>query len=292
MKLIVDASNIIHRSYWIANKGIEEDHGSNLHAYLFLKSLKSYCDKVKPTDIYCVWDKNLEENAICFRNELAPDTYKANRDEARSKEVYTDFAVIESLVKAVGGYNVFPYKMEGDDVITFLCKYLEGPKTIVSADKDMLQLISDQVSVYNVNKKKIINPANFEAEYEIPLVHFVEYKCLIGDPADNIPRVLTPAKAKKIIDKRSTLTEEQKIHYNLNFKLIDLDSAHAQQPGEWDKMVDQVDSLTKQGSYPQFIKLCREYKMNSIVNYSDDWRQTFFARNSLSNIINLLNRPK
>jgi len=288
MNLIIDASNIIHRSFWMANKnaGDEQNNGS-LHAYIFLRSLKSYCDKFKPDNVYCVWDKKLEPKVPCFRKVIAAETYKTNRDAEKTKSVYTDFDIIEQFVSALGCFNVYPFALEGDDVIAYLTRKIKEPKLIISADRDLLQLIDATTSYYDVNKKAIINLSNFESTFDIAFNDFVKYKCLIGDAADNIAKVLTPAKAKKVIKGDMQLTEEQQQQFEFNFKLTDLHNSYDHQPGELEKMDEQFQWLKHNGSFKLFQAMCRQHQMNDIIAKDQDWQQTFFGRKSLFNIVNM-----
>lgn len=291
MNLIIDASNIFHRSFWMANKGStprDEDDTSSFHAFIFLRSLKSYVDKFKPTKVYCVWDKKQEPSVPCFRKVIASETYKTNRDKEQSKKVYEDYDVVESFINALGCYNVFPFSLEADDAIAFLCKNLPGKKTIISSDRDLLQLINETTDYYDVNKKDIINLSNFEQIMNINFNNFVEYKCLIGDAADNIAKVVTPTKAKKVIDKTLKLTHEQLQQYMHNFELMDLSNSYSRQPGELQKMQQYFAQLTVNGSFNAFEALCKKYNMQAILDKKHDWQQTFFARQAMHNIVNLL----
>lgn len=291
MKLIIDASNIFHRSFWMANKSStprDDDNSSSFHAFIFLRSLKSYIDKFKPDAVYCAWDKKQEPHTPCFRKLLASDTYKANRDKEQSKKVYEDYSIVESFIDALGCYNVFPFSLEADDVIAFLCKNVQGKKVIISSDKDLLQLINDTTDYYDVNKKDIINLSNFEQIMNIDFNNFVEYKCLIGDPADNIAKVVTPAKAKKVINKTLKLTHEQLQQYINNFELMDLSNSYSRQPGELQKMQQYFAQLKINGSFNAFEALCRKYNMQAILDKKHDWQQTFFTRQTMHNIVNLL----
>lgn len=291
MNLLIDASNIMHRSYWIANKdSIDADH--NYQIYLFLKSLKGYCDRFKPTNVYCVWDSNLDTTVKCFREELHGDTYKANRDSAASERVYECFDKLKELIESLGCLNIFPYALEGDDVIAFLCEYIDGQKIIISADRDLLQLVNQSTQFFNINKKLIIGVDNFKDEYEVDLADYVQYKCLTGDPADNIPKVLTPAKVKKFFKGDLQLNVEQQKQYDINFLLTSLHRSYDRQPGEYPRMVEQMNNLKKVGNFKQFLALCSTSNMKSIINTSDDWRSTFFASKSLTDIVNLLNKLK
>lgn len=290
MNLIIDASNIYHRSFWMANKmsSSEDNEIGSFHAYIFLQSLKSYNDKFKPHKIYCVWDKKQQPHNPCFRKVIAADTYKTNRDEDRTKKVYAEYEIVESFINALGCYNVFPFSLEGDDVIAFLCKNLTGKKLIISSDKDLLQLISSEVSFYDVNKKAIIDALNFEQFVDVPLSNYVQYKCLIGDPADNIARVCTPAKAKKVISNAVQLNEQQQQQYHLNYTLTDLSDSYSRQQGELDQMQEYFKHLNASSNFNEFLKLCSKYNMDSITAKKADWQQSFFSRNKMISIVNLL----
>jgi len=288
MNLIIDASNIIHRSFWIANKtGGDEQEVGSLQAYIFLRTLKSYFDKFKPDNVYCVWDKKLEPETLCFRKVVAAETYKTNRDAERTEKVYQHYSVIEEYIDALGCYNVFPFAMEGDDVIAYLTRRLEAPMIIVSADKDLLQLVNNKVSFYDVNKKCIINMDNFKNYTEVLPEDFVQYKCLIGDPADNIARIAAPAKAKKILLKTVVLNEEQKLQLEQNFILTDLHNSYDRQQGELDKMNAQFDNLKTAGTFKKFLELCKKHQMNNIIDKQQEWLQTFYTHKSLHNIVNM-----
>lgn len=290
MNLIIDASNIFHRSFWMANKSStpREDDNQSFHAFIFLRSLKSYVDKFKPSAVYCVWDKKQEPSVPCFRKVIASETYKTNRDKEQSKKVYEDYDVVEAFINALGCYNVFPFSLEADDAIAFLCKNVPGKKIIISSDRDLLQLINETTDYYDVNKKSIINLTNFKQTYNINFDIFVQYKCLIGDAADNIAKVVTPAKAMKVINKTLKLTHEQLQQYMHNFELMDLSNSYSRQPGELEKMQTYFAQLTAKASFNAFEMLCKKYNMQAILDKKHDWQQSFFTRQAMHNIVNLL----
>lgn len=292
MNLVIDASNIYHRSFWMANKMSTDspENVANFHAFIFLQSLKSYCDKFKPQKIFCVWDKKQTPDVPCFRHVIAEDTYKATRDKEKTKLVYQEYEIIEAFINSLGCYNVYPFSLEGDDVIAYLCSNLHGMKLIVSSDRDLFQLIGNSVNFYDVNKKVVISESNFKQYGDVELSNYLQYKCLVGDPADNIPRVCTPAKAKKVINKTLELTTEQQKQYNLNYELTDLSNSYSRQPGEFESMQSYFKQLNATSNFNEFIKLCTKYNMSSILAKKEDWQQTFFGRNKLHDIVNLLKR--
>jgi hypothetical protein len=295
MNLIVDASNIIHRSFWISQKADVDlpKEDSNLQALLFLKSLKMYYDMFKPSSMYCVWDDRIDNISSNFRDVISEGTYKAGRDPSRREQVYENLSTIIELVETLNGHNVYPHASEGDDVIAFLSSHLDGDSIIVSADKDLLQLITSNVSVYNVTKKVLITKSNFTAEVGYETVDdFLISKILGGDASDNIEKVLTPGKIKKYLSGCLKLTEEQDNKFKLNAKLMTLSPSIEYQEGEYDKLVNQVSGLNTNGSFKQFITKCREYGISSIVTNQFQWQNTFFGRPNMTNIVNMLGLHK
>jgi 5'-3' exonuclease len=105
--------------------------------------------------------------------------------------------------------------IEADDVIGYLAVKFENfaltkEVTIMSADKDFLQLTSDKTQVYSPIKKKIYKPEDVKTEYIVDHLNFINYKILMGDTSDNLPGVpgLGP---KKLIKLFPILNENRKI---------------------------------------------------------------------------------
>jgi DNA polymerase-1 len=95
--------------------------------------------------------------------------------------------------------------LEADDIIGYLSNKFQAYNettsvTIMSADKDFLQLISDKVQVYSPVKKKVYKPKDVLEEFGVSSYNFLNYKILMGDQSDNIPGVtgLGPVKLLKL----------------------------------------------------------------------------------------------
>jgi DNA polymerase-1 len=109
--------------------------------------------------------------------------------------------------------------IEADDTIGYLVGKFEKfnatkEVTILSADKDFLQLVSNKVQVYSPTKKKIYKPKDVLEEFNVSSYNFVNYKILMGDNSDNLPGVdgLGPKKVIKMFpelasDTPTTLNE-------------------------------------------------------------------------------------
>jgi DNA polymerase-1 len=80
-------------------------------------------------------------------------------------------------------------KIEADDVIGCLAGKLKGEITIVSSDRDYLQLVNDKITVYSPIKKKFYHPKEILDEYKVTPQNFLNQKIILGDTGDNVPGV-------------------------------------------------------------------------------------------------------
>ncbi|HYD30492.1 MAG TPA: DNA polymerase I, partial [Azospirillaceae bacterium] len=125
-----------------------------------------------------------------FRNEFYPE-YKAHRPEA-PEELKPQFPLIREAVEA---FNVPCLELEGfeaDDLIaTYARQAREAgrPVTIVSSDKDLMQLVSDGVRLYDPLKNKPIGASEVMDKFGVPPEKVVDVQALAGDSVDNVPGV-------------------------------------------------------------------------------------------------------
>jgi len=122
------------------------------------------------------------------------ETYKAGR-QATPDELKMQMPIAREILDAWGikYFELEPY--EADDIIgTFARMCDEDPEynaTIISSDKDLLQLISKEVDVKLLKQKDYIryNPKTFKEDWGFEPIHIIDYKALAGDSSDNIPGV-------------------------------------------------------------------------------------------------------
>lgn len=250
----------------------------------------------KPTAIYCAWDALLDHTQKSFRKQIAAETYKVNRDKTIGASVYEKSKEIEMLVEHLGIYNMYPFCLEADDVIAFLTRQLPGKKMIVSSDRDLLQLINNDVHMYSLAKKVVVSPDNFEEFTGISRESFLMFKCLVGDASDNIAKVTTPSKAKKIAtgiaDMSQILSQDQVLQYQHNDKMMNLHESFSYQPNELPRMQQQLQQLNHVPNFDAFMESCKQLKLNSIVDNAASWRKTFFKQQNMTNLIKLLGLNK
>jgi DNA polymerase-1 len=139
-----------------------------------------------------------------FRHDLFED-YKATRDRMPDN-LRTQIADIEKMIKMMWVDIVEVEWYEADDVIWTLAHNLWKDKSndiyILSWDKDLYSLITDNVSVYDTMKRKIYNPEKAEEKFWVKPKMIIDYLAIVWDKADNIPWIdgFWPKKAVDLIN--------------------------------------------------------------------------------------------
>ena len=140
----------------------------------------------RPTHLAIIFDKS----EITFRNKLYPD-YKAHRPPAPD-DLIPQFALIREAVRAFDLPCLEQGGFEADDLIATYAR-LAGERgattTIVSSDKDLMQLVTDKVTMYDTMKDRRIGIAEVIEKFGVPPEKVVEVQALAGDSTDNVPGV-------------------------------------------------------------------------------------------------------
>ena len=285
--LIIDGNNLLYRIFWTNNFKLDEDNSPG-QIFLFLRSLKSYVDKFRPENIYCTWDKKLEWPSTNFRSETIAVQYKANRDDDKFKDVHEFAEKIQEVIALLGVHNMYPLRMEADDLMAWLSTILKGKKVIVTTDKDLLQTISQDTKVYSPIKKKEITLQNFEEYTGVPKEQYLNYRAVTGDKSDNIPGIPRYGLARfKKLD-LTKLTEQQQVIYERNIQLMDLSVGYDYYPDEVPVYEKQLkDSKKTTSNYNKFLEEAKKLNLWSIVRNYTSWRESF---NNNENIINIIKK--
>ncbi|MCB1531126.1 MAG: DNA polymerase I [Rhodospirillales bacterium] len=125
-----------------------------------------------------------------FRNDIYPD-YKANRDET-PEDLVPQFPLVREATEALGIPAIDMEGFEADDLIaTYVRRAREKGKnvTIVSSDKDLMQLVGDGVRMLDPMKQQFIGPEDVLEKFGVPPEKVVDVQALAGDATDNIPGV-------------------------------------------------------------------------------------------------------
>ena len=296
-RLIIDGSNALHRAFWVSQNGKKsfEDVYDVGPIYIFLKFLKSVVDRFKPDETWVAWDKRIKHPSTNFRKELLKDVYKQNRDTEKSEKVHEYHDKLVQWVESLGVYQLYPFVLEADDVMSWIAAdNREGTNIIVTVDKDLLQLVSENTFYYNPVKKVLIDKTNFEELVGVKPENFLLYKAILGDVSDNIVGIsgYGVQKSKKLSslpvnDIKNKLTEQDWETLNLNLKIMDLSASYNLENGEVEcyknQLVKQLDSIKP--NIKNFELLAENNGMYSISRKVGEWRQTFVTGNSLISLL-------
>ena len=190
--LLVDGNNLIFRSYYAtAYNGVimKNSKGFPTNAlYGFINMMNKIIREEKPEYILVAFDKGKT-----FRHDAYTD-YKAGRKETPT-ELKQQFPVAKKVLNAMGIKYFEIDNYEADDIIGTLSLDAHNDKDfsceIVSSDKDLLQLIDDDVIVRSLKSNDYIkiDRNKFIEMYGVEPIRMIDLKALMGDPSDNIPGV-------------------------------------------------------------------------------------------------------
>ena len=209
---LIDGSGYIFRAYYALppltrkSDGLPTGAVSGFCSMLFklLEDSKSDRNLEKPTHFAVIFDSARKT----FRNEIYSD-YKANRSEAPD-DLAPQFEYIRKSVLAFNLPSVELSNYEADDLIaTYVEKILKGGAkvTIVSSDKDLMQLYKKNVRIYDPMKNKFISDEDVQKKFGVDSSKVIDVQALAGDSSDNVPGVpgIGVKTAAELINKYGTL---------------------------------------------------------------------------------------
>tara|TARA_B100001971_G_C18255828_1_gene581998 strand:- start:712 stop:3585 length:2874 start_codon:yes stop_codon:yes gene_type:complete len=195
---IVDASWFIFRSYY-AIPPLTRADGTPVNAVFgFTNLLMKFLDDLKPDHVAIIFDVARKT----FRNDIYA-AYKANRSDP-PEDLIPQFNLVRDATRAFNLACIEMAGFEADDLIatyTRLAVEAGAFVTIISSDKDMMQLVSDKVSLFDVIKNRSIGPAQVVEKFGVGPEKVVEVQALAGDATDNVPGVpgIGPKTAAQLI---------------------------------------------------------------------------------------------
>jgi len=186
--LLVDANNLLK----IGFHGVKDYYHNGNHIggiWHFLNTLRRFIDEYNFDKVIVFWDNEGNSN----KRKIIYPQYKENRIQEQNEFKVQSFTFQKERVKQyleemfVRQVNVD--NNEADDLIAYYCQIAENEKiTIFSSDKDLTQLISENVSIYSPSAKQMYKNGDKIKlkEHEIPHNNILTYKILTGDKSDNI----------------------------------------------------------------------------------------------------------
>jgi DNA polymerase-1 len=209
---LIDGSGYIFRAYYALppltrkSDGLPVGAVSGFCSMLFklLEDSKSTENMQKPTHFAVIFDSARKT----FRNEIYSD-YKANRSEAPD-DLAPQFEYIRKSVIAFNLPSVDLPNYEADDLLATYAEQIlaKGAKvTIVSSDKDLMQLYKKNVRLFDPMKNKFITPEDIVTKFGVGPEKVIDVQSLAGDSSDNVPGVpgIGVKTAAELINKYGTL---------------------------------------------------------------------------------------
>ena len=191
---LIDGSGYIFRAYYALppltrkSDGLPTGAVSGFCNMLFklLQDATSKENKSKPTHFAVIFDSARKN----FRNQIYPK-YKANRSDAPD-DLIPQFEYIRKSVNAFNLPSIELLNYEADDLIATYSEQIlkEGAEvTIISSDKDLMQLYKKNVRIFDPMKSKFINKEDIYNKFGVKPEQVIDVQSLAGDSSDNVPGV-------------------------------------------------------------------------------------------------------
>jgi len=191
---LIDGSGYIFRAYYALPPLSRKSDGLPTGAvngfctmlYKLLEDSRSDAGKNKPTHFVVIFDSARKN----FRNEIYKD-YKANRTET-PEDLAPQFEYIRKSVEAFNVASAEMLNYEADDLIATYTDQIikKGAKvTIISADKDLMQLVKPGVRLYDPMKSRVLGNKEVKEKFGVEPSKVVDVQALAGDSSDNVPGV-------------------------------------------------------------------------------------------------------
>jgi DNA polymerase-1 len=184
---LIDGSGFIFRAYYGIKADMTSPDGTPVNAVFgFTRMLMKMVDDTDADHIAVVFDRARKT----FRSDIYPE-YKANRD-APPDDLIPQFDLVREATRALNVAAVDMDGFEADDLIaTYTRQAVEqgADVTIVSSDKDMMQLVGPGVTMFDAMKSRVIGPDEVVEKFGVDPDRVIDVQSLAGDASDNVPGV-------------------------------------------------------------------------------------------------------
>lgn len=202
--VLVDGSGFIFRAFHALPPMTNPDGVPVNAVYGFATMLARLLREHAGTHLAVLFDAS----RLTFRSELYPQ-YKAHRPEP-PEDLRPQFSLIREATQAFGVPGIELPGWEADDLIASYATAIRaagGTCTIVSSDKDLMQLVGPGVCMLDPIRQTPIGPAEVEVKFGVPPEKVVDVQALMGDPTDNVPGVpgIGPKTASALVNEFGTL---------------------------------------------------------------------------------------
>tara|TARA_R110000868_G_scaffold10639_4_gene51667 strand:- start:73126 stop:75816 length:2691 start_codon:yes stop_codon:yes gene_type:complete len=184
--ILIDGSSYLYRAFH-AMPPLTNSHGEPTGAvYGVVNMVKRLIADYEPSHIAVIFDAK----GKTFRDDMYPE-YKANR-AAMPDDLRGQIEPLHNVIKAMGLPLLCVPGVEADDVIGTLAVQAQqhGLHCLISTgDKDMAQLVNDDITLINTMTSKVMGPDGVVEKFGVPAERIIDYLALVGDTSDNVPGV-------------------------------------------------------------------------------------------------------
>lgn len=310
--LLIDGMNTLIRSFSLLKA--MNPTGTHVGGLVgFLRSLGYVTRIFDPTRVIVIWDG---KGGSGNRKNIDPE-YKAQRATSRithwglydTKEEETEALIgqlyrIQDYLECLPVHQIMIEKLEADDIIAYIAKQASTSTvrkcSIVSSDKDFLQLIDDTVEVYAPVKKKTFTKANIQEELQVHPTNYNIVKALVGDNSDNLrgvkglgiktiisefPKLVTESNCnlEYVYNVCENRLDDKKIfpkiihewdRVNTNFEIMDLHGAILDEK-EVQEVMHTLKSPIPDLQTGAFLHMMEKDKIEGITKNTEIWLETF-----------------
>lgn len=204
MLTLIDGNSLLFRAYYGVHSRLTRRDGTPIGAvYGFFNMLLPTLAAAKQNDSFiCVFDAS----RISFRQDIYP-AYKSNRSDT-PEDLLAQGIIIRTGLADMGVPVLCIPGVEADDVIATLAKQnANGETRIITSDKDLMQLVNDNVFLYDGMKSHEIREPEVFEKFGVRPDQVIDVQSLMGDSTDNVPGVrgIGPKKAAELINRFGTL---------------------------------------------------------------------------------------
>ncbi len=204
MLTLIDGNSLLFRAYYGVHSRLTRRDGTPTGAvYGFFNMILPVFAAAKPNDSFvCVFDAS----RITFRQDIYPD-YKMNRSDTPA-DLLSQGIMIRSGLADMGVPVLCIPGVEADDVIATLARQNNtGDTRIITSDKDLMQLVTDNVFLYDGMKERAIRAPQVFEKFGVRPDQVIDVQSLMGDATDNVPGVhgIGPKKAAELITRFESL---------------------------------------------------------------------------------------
>ena len=310
--LLIDGMNTLIRSFSLLKA--MNPTGTHVGGLVgFLRSLGYVTRIFDPTRVIVIWDG---KGGSGNRKNIDPE-YKAQRATSRithwglydTKEEETEALIgqlyrIQDYLECLPVHQIMIEKLEADDIIAYIAKQASTSTvrkcSIVSSDKDFLQLIDDTVEVYAPVKKKTFTKDNIQEELQVHPTNYNIVKALVGDNSDNLrgvkglgiktiisefPKLVTESNCnlEYVYNVCENRLDDKKIfpkiihewdRVNTNFEIMDLHGAILDEK-EVQEVMHTLKSPIPDLQTGAFLHMMEKDKIEGITKNTEIWLETF-----------------